>query len=82
MLVKVIELVGSSKKSWEDAAQEALREAARSLRNIQSIDVVKNSARVDGEGEICEYRTTVHVAFAVEHHSQLLGTGAETAQAT
>lgn len=82
MVVKVIELVASSKTGWEDAVKEAVREASQSLRHIKGVDVVKHSAHVDEKGEIVEYRATVHVAFGLEHHSHLIGTGAEVAHAT
>ena len=81
MIVKVIELVGTSKKSWEDAMKEAVRESSQSLRHIKAVDVVKQSAHVDENGEIVEYRVTVHIAFGVEHHSQLVGSGAGVAHA-
>ena len=81
MMVKVIEVVGSSPKSWEDAVKTAIREAALTLRHIKAVDVVKHSAHVDEQGEIIEYRATMHVAFAVEHHSQLVGTRHEVAHA-
>ena len=72
-VVKVVELVASSNTSWEDAAKQALREAAQSLRHIKAVDVVKHSAHVDEIGDITEYRVTLHVAFEVEHHSHLVG---------
>ncbi|MEZ6129370.1 MAG: dodecin family protein [Planctomycetaceae bacterium] len=75
-VVKVVEIVGNSKVSWQDAAQQAVREAAQSLREITGIDVVSQTDHVE-DGEITEYRATMHVAFRVEHHSHLLGpTGA------
>ena len=77
MIIKVIELVGSSKKSWEDAVRETLREAAQTLRHIHAVDVLKHSAQVDEKGEITEYRATIHIAFGVEHHSHLLGGATE-----
>jgi hypothetical protein len=73
-IVKVIELVASSKKSWEDAVQTAIAEASESLRHIRGVDVVKHSVHVEG-GKITEYRATLHVAFVLEHHSQLVGAG-------
>lgn len=73
-VVKVVELVGTSKESWEDAAQEAIREASQSLRHIRGVDIVKQTAHVE-HGKITEYRTTMNVAFVVEHHSHLVGTG-------
>jgi len=71
-VIKVIELVASSEKSWEDAVQQAIAEASQSLRHIRGVDVVKHSAHVE-HGKITEYRATLHVAFLVEHHSQLIG---------
>lgn len=80
MVVKVIELVASSSTSWEDAVRTALRESAQTLRHITAVDVVKQSAHVDDNGEIVEYRATIHVAFGVEHPTQLIGNIAESAQ--
>lgn len=77
-VVKVVELVGTSKESWQAAAQEAVREASQSLRHITGVDVVNQTAHVE-DGKIAEYRTTVNVAFVVEHHSQLVGVGATSA---
>ena len=74
-VVKVVELVGTSKKSWQDAAEEAIREASQSLRHITGVDIVNQTAHVEN-GEIVEYRTTVNVAFVIEHHSHLVGAGA------
>ncbi|MEX1027746.1 MAG: dodecin family protein [Candidatus Paceibacterota bacterium] len=77
-VVKVVELVGTSKNSWQDAAEEAIREASQSLRHITGVDVVNQTAQVK-DGKISEYRTTLNVAFVVEHHSHLIGTGAAAA---
>ncbi|MCA9137640.1 MAG: dodecin domain-containing protein [Planctomycetales bacterium] len=73
MIVKVIEIVASSKVSWEDAVKTGLAEASQTLRHITAVDVVKHSARVNEAGKISEYRATIHVAFGIEHHSQLIG---------
>jgi len=73
-VVKVIELVGSSPEGWEKAAQEAVKEASQSLRHITGIDVVNQTAKVE-DGKITEYRTTLNVAFVLEHHSHLIGAG-------
>jgi flavin-binding protein dodecin len=70
--VKVIELVGNSTISWQDAAERAIRDASESLRHITGIDVVHQTAIVEG-GSIKEYRTTIHIAFVVDHHSDLIG---------
>ncbi|GAG48150.1 unnamed protein product, partial [marine sediment metagenome] len=77
-VVKVVELVGTSKESWQDAAEEAIREASQSLRRITGVDIVNQTAHV-GDGKITEYRTTLNVAFVVEHHSHLVGVGATVA---
>ncbi len=74
-VVKVVELVGTSKQSWQHAAEEAIREAAQSLRHITGADIIRHTAQVEG-GRITEYRTTLNVAFVVEHHSHLIGVGA------
>ena len=71
-VVKVVELVGTSKESWQDAAREAIKEASGSLRHMSGVDVVKQTALVEN-GDISEYRTTLNVAFVVEHHSHLIG---------
>ena len=46
MVIKVIELVGSSKKSWEDATQEAVAKAGKSVKEIVGVDVVGQTAVV------------------------------------
>lgn len=64
-VVKVIELIGSSPKGWDDAAANAVKEAARTVRNIKGIELKRCSAKVD-KGKIIEYRAVVKVAFDVE----------------
>jgi dodecin len=64
----VIELVGSSDKSWQDAAQAALNEAKKTIDGIAGIEVVDMTAKVDpNSGNITEYHTAVKIAFGVEH---------------
>jgi hypothetical protein len=64
-VVKIIELIGSSEKSWEDAVQEALREAAKTVENIVGIDVLGCKAKVK-DNKIVKYKARVRIAFAVE----------------
>ncbi|MDX2046876.1 MAG: dodecin family protein [Chitinophagaceae bacterium] len=64
-VVKVIELMANSSKSWEDAAQQAVNEASRSLHNIRSVYVQDQSATVKN-GKIIEYRVTVKLSFEIE----------------
>ena len=73
-VIKVVELVGTSTKSWEDAVQAVVTEASGTLRHITGVDVVNQTARVE-DGRISQYRTTVNVAFVLEHHSHLVGVG-------
>ena len=64
-VIKIIELVGSSENSWEDAVQEALREAAKTVENIVGIDVLGHKAVVK-DNKITKYKAHVKIAFAVE----------------
>ncbi|MGD9765724.1 MAG: dodecin family protein [Candidatus Binatia bacterium] len=63
--IKVIELVGVSSKSWSDAAQQAVSQAARTLRHITGVDVL-HSTGVVRAGKIAEYHVNVKVAFVTE----------------
>jgi len=63
--LKVIELIGTSKKSWEDAANNAVKEAQETVTGITGLEVVGQTARVDN-GAIAEYRATLKLAFLVK----------------
>ena len=62
-VVKIIELVGSSKTSSDDAVQQALDEAKQTLRNIKAVDVVSTGLRGDS---LDEWRAHVRVAFLID----------------
>ncbi len=64
-VVKVVELIGSSPKSWSEAAQNAVAEAAKTIKNIKGIHVKRCTAKVK-DNKIVEYRANVKVAFVVE----------------
>jgi flavin-binding protein dodecin len=64
-VVKVIELVGTSSKGFQDAVEEAVREASRTVRNLVGIDVLGWTGKIDG-GKIVEYRANVKISFLVE----------------
>jgi flavin-binding protein dodecin len=64
-VVKVVTIIGSSSESFAKAADSAVQEASRTIRNITGADVVSMSAGVEN-GRISEYRTTVNIAFAVD----------------
>ena len=63
---KVIELVGSSTKSWEDAAKHAVETAAKSLDELRIAEVAKLDMRVE-DGKVVAYRARVHLSF--KYHS-------------
>ena len=64
-IVKVIEVLAQSEKSWDDAAQQALTEAKKSVRNIQSIYVKEFQAIVEN-GEIRNFRINAKISFKVD----------------
>lgn len=64
-IIKIIELVGVSTEGSDGAVREALREAARTIRGIDSIEVVKTECLVR-DNQIAEWHATVRLAFPVE----------------
>lgn len=64
-VINTIELTGVSADGWGDAARAALREATRTIRGIQKLDVVGTSAVVE-DGVITEYHTEVRIFFEIE----------------
>ncbi len=64
-VIIIREMVGTSPRSWSDAARQAVTTASRTVRNIESIEVVKSTAKVQ-DGEIVEYRVELKLAFEYE----------------
>jgi flavin-binding protein dodecin len=64
-VVKVIEVLAQSEKSWEDAAQKAVTEASKSVRNIKSIYIQDKSAKVV-KNKIVKYRITAKISFVID----------------
>ncbi len=64
-IMKVIEVLANSKVSWEDAAQNAVKEASRTVKNIRSIYIQDHSASVE-KGKITQYRITAKVTFEIK----------------
>jgi len=64
-IVKVIEVLAQSEESWDDAAEQALREASKSVRNIQSI-YVKEFQAIGEDERIKNYRINAKVSFLVD----------------
>jgi flavin-binding protein dodecin len=65
MVIKIIELVGVSKESYEDAVKTAVERASKTVKNITGVDVLGMSAKV-ANGTVSEYRANLKVAFVVE----------------
>lgn len=64
-ILKVIEILASSKTSWEDAAASAVKEASKTMRGIRSVNIGNQSAVVE-KGKIVEYRINCKISFAIE----------------
>jgi dodecin len=63
---KVIELVGTSKDSWEKAAAAAVNRASKSLRDLRVAEVVQLDMQLDAKGKIEAYRAKLKVSFKFE----------------
>jgi len=61
---KVIELVGSSSVSWEQAAQNAVESAGLSIRDLRIAEVVKLDMKLEGDKGLC-YRTRLQLSFKI-----------------
>ena len=64
-IIKVIELMSNSTKSWEDATQQAINEASKSVKNIRSVYVKDHCAHIENN-KVKEYRVTVKLSFEIE----------------
>jgi flavin-binding protein dodecin len=65
-VAKIVEIVGTSNKSWEDGALVAIEEARKTIRGIRGIKIKDMTARVDPDtGRLVEYRTSVNLSFGV-----------------
>ena len=64
-VIIVREMVGTSPKSWSDAARQAVATASRTVRNIKTVEVLRSNAVVE-DGEIVEYRVNLKIGFEYE----------------
>lgn len=64
-ILKVIEILASSPTSWEEATQNAVKEANKTVRNIRSANV-QNMSTVVEDGKIKEYRVNCKISFEVK----------------
>ena len=63
---KVIELIGTSKESWDKAATAAVSRAGKSLRDLRVAEIVKLDLQLDAKGEVEAYSAKVNVSFKFE----------------
>lgn len=64
-VLKVIEVMANSDKSWEDATRKAVKHAGKSVKNIRSVYINEQSASVDGD-EVSDFRVNVKITFEVK----------------
>ena len=64
-VLKVIEVLSNSTKSWEDATQKAVKEASKTVKNIKSA-YVQDQSVVVVDGEVAEYRVNLKLTFEVK----------------
>ncbi|HUW36801.1 MAG TPA: dodecin family protein [Rhodocyclaceae bacterium] len=62
---KIVEVVGSSPTSWEDAASAAVKTAAKSLRDLRVAEITKLDMKIEG-GKVVAYRARVSLSFKYE----------------
>lgn len=62
---RVIDVIGTSKDSWEDAARNAVDTASKSLRDVRVAEVTKMDVKVDG-GKVVAFRTRLQLSFKYE----------------
>jgi dodecin len=66
-VAKIVELIGTSDESWENAAAVAVKEARKTLHGITGIEIRDMTAKVDSKtGKITKYRTCIKLSFGVE----------------
>ncbi len=67
MVIKVLDLVGESRESWQAAVEDALRVAAQTVDHITGMEVTNMTATVEG-GQLVDFRANVKLAFAVDNN--------------
>lgn len=64
-VARVTQVIGSSPKGWEEAVQEALKRANRTLRGLTGLEITKMNAKIE-KGKIVEYRVHLNITFILE----------------
>jgi flavin-binding protein dodecin len=65
-VLKTIEIMGESPTSWEDAVQDVVTAAAKTVKGIKSVWVKDMSAEVGGDGKLAAYRVNCKITFEVK----------------
>lgn len=63
---KIIEIIGESNQSWDDAVQNAVQEACKTIQGVSGVDI-KNMTATVRDGKIVEYKANLEIAFPVMH---------------
>jgi len=71
-ILKVIEVLANSSRSWEDAVQNAVAEASRTVRNIKSVYIKEQTAHVEND-KVVEYRIIAKLTFEIDQGAQTGG---------
>ena len=64
-VIKIIELVGVSKKGLQDAVENAVKETSKTVRNLKGVDILSWTGKIEDD-KIVEYRANVKISFVVE----------------
>ncbi len=64
-ILKVLEIMANSPKSWEDATRKAVQEASKTVKNIRSAYVQEQSVTVN-DNDVSEFRVNVKISFEVQ----------------
>jgi len=64
-VARITEVIGSSSKSWDDAVNNALKRANKTLRGLTGVEVMKMNAHIQN-GKISEYRAHIKITFILE----------------
>ena len=63
---RVTEVIGTSSNSWEDAARNAVKTAAGTLRDLRIAEVTKLDVRIDESGKVAQFRARLSLSFKYE----------------
>lgn len=65
-VARITEIIGSSTESWDNAVQNALDRASKTLRGLTGLEITKMNASIDQSGNIQEYRAHIRITFILE----------------